>query len=248
MPAAPELLSDHVFVALDFASEAPARALVGVLGAEASAYKFGIQWMVACGPGLARELARTGKQVFLDLKLFEIPHSVAGAVAAAGDLGAQWVSVHASAGSAVLHAAVHAARPYPQLRVLALTVITSMDAPALSEVGVPGPLETQVRRLALLAADAGCQGVVASPLEVALLRGCIPGEMSIVTPGVQMRHDEGHGHARAATARAAMAAGASHVVVGRGVAQAAEPLAAFRAVRHEVSEGRQAWRNRPMAE
>ena len=184
----PRLTSaERLFVALDFASAGPARRLVGQLGSHAVAYKVGLQLLTAEGPALVRELVAAGKQVFLDLKLFEIPNSVAGAMAAAGELGVAMVTVHASAGTDVLRAAVQAARPYPGLRVLALTVITSMDAPGLAEVGVPGSVEDQVLRLARLAAAAGCHGVVASPQEAAVLRAVLPTPMLIVTP----RHPAG---------------------------------------------------------
>ena len=126
----------RVVVALDFESGHAAMSLVGQLGQAASFYKVGLQLLTAEGPSVVRQLVASGKSVFLDLKLFEIPTSVAGAVRAAGQLGVSIVTVHASGGSAVLRAAVEAARPFPQLKVLALTVITSMQAQDLQEVGV----------------------------------------------------------------------------------------------------------------
>jgi orotidine-5'-phosphate decarboxylase len=179
-------LESRIIVALDFDSAAPAHRLVEQLGSRASFYKVGLQLLTAEGPAVVRELVAAGKQVFLDLKLHEIPNSVAGAVAACGALGVTMVTVHASAGSAVLRAAVDAARPFPQLRVLALTVITSLRDEDLPEIGVNGTVKGQVLRLAQLAAQAGCHGVVASPQEAPHLRQAMPAGMLIVTPGTQM--------------------------------------------------------------
>lgn len=163
-----------VIVALDFESAAEARALVRKLGPQADHYKVGLQLLTEAGPELARELAQSGKSIFLDLKLHEIPNSVAGAVRAAGRLGTSMVTVHASAGSAALRAAVAAAGPFPQLRILALTVITSLADADLPEIGLAPSVEAQVKRLAALASAAGCHGVVASANEAAYLRHVLP--------------------------------------------------------------------------
>lgn len=217
----------RVIVALDFAEAAQARSLVAQLGDAAPVYKVGLQLLTAQGPALVRELVEQGKQVFLDLKLHEIPQSVAGAVAAAGALGVAMVTVHASAGSAVLRAAVEAARGYPQLRVLALTVITSMDDADLREVGVDAGVAQQVVRLAMLATQAGCHGVIASPLEAQLLREHLPPGMAIVTPGTRLAGDAATDQARTATPGDAIRRGASHVVMGRSVTAAKDPVAAY---------------------
>ena len=148
----PLLESERVIVALDFESAAQARQLVAQLGDQPRVFKIGLQLLTADGPVVVRELVTAGKQVLLDLKLLEIPNSVAGAVAAAGALGVSMVTVHASGGSAVLRAAVDAAHLYPQLKVLALTVITSMRDVDLHEVGVDTGLAEQVLRLARLSA------------------------------------------------------------------------------------------------
>jgi orotidine-5'-phosphate decarboxylase len=217
----------RVIVALDFADAAQARSLVAQLGDAAPAYKIGLQLLTAEGPALVRELVGQGKQVFLDLKLHEIPQSVAGGVAAAGALGVAMVTVHASAGSAVLRAAVEAARGYPQLQVLALTVITSMDDADLREVGVDAGVAQQVVRLAMLAAQAGCHGVIASPLEAQLLREHLPPGMAIVTPGTRLGGDAATDQVRTATPGDAIRSGASHVVMGRSVTRAKDPVVPF---------------------
>ena len=141
-----------VIIALDLASAAEALDVVNRLGPEADHYKIGLQLLTAAGPQLVSSLVLSGKQVFLDLKLHEIPNSVAAAIQAAGRLGVTLVTVHASAGSAVLRAAVAAAQPFPQLKVLALTVITSLSDADLPEIGLAPSVMAQVARLAALAA------------------------------------------------------------------------------------------------
>ena len=141
---APDRLAP-VIVALDFAGSAEALALVDALGDACTSYKVGLQLLTEAGPDVVRALVARGKAVFLDLKLHEIPHSVAGAVRAAGKLGAGMVTVHASAGSAVLRAAVAAAAEHPRLQVLALTVITSLTDRDLPEIGLAPSVQQQVR-------------------------------------------------------------------------------------------------------
>ncbi len=135
------MVRERVIVALDVDTEARARAIMAALGDAAHAYKIGLQLLTAAGPGLMRELAAAGKCVFLDLKLFEIPTSVAGAVRAAAVQGATMVTVHASAGAVILRAAVKAARPWPTLMVLALTVVTRPCDADLREVGIGAGIE-----------------------------------------------------------------------------------------------------------
>ncbi|MFJ6780922.1 orotidine-5'-phosphate decarboxylase [Streptomyces yangpuensis] len=155
----------RVIVALDFADRRSAEGLVERLGAACSSYKIGLELLTSAGPGLARDLVGRGNEVFLDLKLFEIPNSVAGAVRAAGALGASMVTVHGMGGTGIMAAAVDAAREFPRLRVLALTVVTSMTGSDLADIGVAADPGEQVLRLARLAMRAGCDGVVASPRE-----------------------------------------------------------------------------------
>jgi len=227
-----------VIVALDVESAAEARDMVRRLGPEADHYKLGLQALTEAGPELARELVATGKQVFLDLKLHEIPNSVAGAVRAAGRLGASMVTVHASAGSAVLRAAVAAAEPYPQLSVLALTVITSLADTDLPEIGLAPSVQGQVLRLARLAADAGCHGVVASAHEAGWLRHELPEDRLIVCPGIQLPTSGPSDQVRIATPDVAARAGATHVVIGRGITAAPDPVQAYRAALAAFRQGR----------
>ncbi len=218
-----------VIVALDFPTKAQALALVQELGEEATSYKVGLQLLTEEGPQIVRELVAQGKYVFLDLKLHEIPNSVAGAVRAAGKLGASMVTVHASGGSAVLRAAVAAAAAFPELKVLALTVITSLQDEDLPEVGLAPSVRQQVERLADLAARCGCHGVVASAHEAAYLRARLAQGTCIVTPGIQLAGASSADQARVATPAFARESGATHIVVGRSITQSDNPRAALQA-------------------
>ncbi|WP_458248591.1 orotidine-5'-phosphate decarboxylase [Streptomyces sp. MAI_2237] len=226
---------NQIIVALDCANRATAEAVVEQLGAECRFYKVGLQLLTAAGPDVIKDLVAQGKEVFLDLKLFEIPNSVAGAVRAAGALGVSMVTVHGMGGSAIMSAAVDAARDFPQLRILALTVVTSMTDADLSDIGVRDTVDAQVLRLARLAQQAGCHGVIASPQDVAALRGSLGPDALIVTPGVALPGDSPAEHARPGTPHAAITAGASHVVVGRPITRAATPATAFRLVRESLA-------------
>jgi len=218
-----------VIVALDFPTKSEAMQLVSTLGEEATSYKVGLQLLTEEGPQVVRDLVDIGKNVFLDLKIHEIPNSVTGAVRAAGKLGASLVTVHASGGSAVLRAAVAAAAPFPQLKVLALTVITSLTDQDLPELGLQSSVREQVERLAALAGRCGCHGVVASADEAAYLKAQLPSSMLIVTPGIQLDGAASNDQARVATPSRAHALGATHVVIGRSITKASDPRAALRA-------------------
>lgn len=216
-----------VIVALDFETKAEALALVDLLGIGANAYKVGLQLLTEEGPDVVRDLVSRGKHVFLDLKLHEIPNSVAGGVTAAGKLGASMVTVHASGGSAVLRAAVKAAEQFSNLKVIALTVITSLSDGDLPELGLAPSVKQQVLRLADLAAKAGCHGVAASAQEAGYLRDVLPAQMLIITPGIQLPESNSTDQSRVATPHFAASAGASYVVIGRAIAKATDPRNAF---------------------
>lgn len=225
--------NSQIIVALDFDNRRAVDEVVDRLGEECCFYKVGMELLTAAGPDLIEHLVAKGKEVFLDLKLFEIPNSVAGAVRAAGALGVSMVTVHSMGGTGIMSAAVDAARDFPRLRVLALTVVTSMTSSDLADIGVTGSASTeeQVLRLARLAEGAGCHGVIASPQEAGPLRRALGAGTLIVTPGVALPGESPGEHARTGTPRAAIAAGASHIVVGRAVTRATDPVAAFRLVR-----------------
>jgi orotidine-5'-phosphate decarboxylase len=230
---------DRLIVALDFPSHKEAISLVEVLGNEVHIYKVGLELLAAAGPEVVRELSEMGKSVFMDLKLHEIPSSVASAVRVCGQLSASMVTVHASAGSSVLSAAVHAAADFPGLNVLALTVITSLTDEGLTEVGVVGGVTAQVERLAALASTTGCQGVVVSPQEVAICRALLPPRGLVVVPGATLGSvDDGPGdHARVADATKAVSEGATHLVMGRSISRASDSRGAARRVIHAIELG-----------
>jgi orotidine-5'-phosphate decarboxylase len=233
-------LTRRVIVALDVDTAADAGAVVERLGETVQSYKIGLQLLTAAGPAMVTSLADAGKDVFLDLKLFEIPTSVAAAVRAAGRRGATLVSVHATAGSRILEAAVRAAAEFPRLRVVALTVVTSLTDADLAEVGVTATTGEQVARLARLARQAGCHGVVAAPHDAAALRRLLGPEPLIVTPGVTLpvQPDAATDHARPAHPADAFRAGASHVVIGRALTRAVDPAAVLTAIAADVRAGR----------
>ncbi len=226
----------RVIVALDVDTVAAAVRIVDVLGEHARIYKVGLQLLTAEGPGIIRTLISAGKEVFLDLKLFEIPNSVASAVKAAGQHGVSMITVHASGGLSILQAAVDTARPFGNLKVLALTVVTSMQQADLYEVGIAATVDEQVMRLARLADTAGCHGVVASPHKGAVLRGTVRPGMLIVTPGIHLPSAQGNDQSRVATPSYAVRSGATHIVVGRSVTTAPAPVAAFAAICNEVAD------------
>jgi len=218
---------DRLIVALDVPQADAARTLVDRLSGAVGMFKVGSQLFTAAGPDLVHEIVAGGGKVFLDLKFHDIPNTVAGAVASAARLGVSLVDVHGLGGRAMIEAAVGA-------RLLAITVLTSHDEESLGEVGVNGSMAESVRRLAVLAKEAGADGVVASPHEVALIRGACGSGFLIVTPGIRPAGAAPGDQVRAATPAAALAAGADYLVVGRPITEAADPRAAADAIVREL--------------
>jgi orotidine-5'-phosphate decarboxylase len=225
---------DRLIVALDFPSADEARQTVIRLGDAVSFYKVGLEIFTAVGPAFVQELVEQGKKVFLDLKLHEIPNSVTGGVRSAAALGASMVTVHASNGPEGLRAAAEVQRMNPGLTVLAVTVLTSLSASDLGRIGIHSTPEEQVLRLALLAKEQGCGGVVASPEEAAKLRQLLGADMAIVTPGIRPTGADIGDQQRIATPAAAIRAGASHLVVGRPITRAADPKHAAQRILEEI--------------
>lgn len=228
----PTTARDRLIVALDVPNASEARRLIEQIGDGAGIYKIGKQLFTVEGPQLVRDLVASGRRVFLDLKFHDIPNTVAGAVAAAGQLGVSMLTVHASGGSKMLKAAVDAAGNGPE--VLAVTVLTSISNEELQEIGMAGRVRDQVLRLAALARAAGCRGVVASPNEVAELRRELGSGFDIVTPGVRPAGADKGDQARVATPAEAIFAGATYLVVGRPITGATDPAAAARSVVAEI--------------
>ena len=226
----------RLIVALDVPTAAAARKIVAVVGDSAFTYKVGMQLFTAEGPSVVRELISSGRRVFLDLKYHDIPTTVAAAVREAAQLGVSMLTVHASGGGKMLHAAVEAAQSVkPDLTVLGVTVLTSLDEVELGKIGFRGSVLDQVSRLAALALTNGCKGVVASALEARALRQQFGPDFAIVTPGVRPAGSGPHDQARIVTPAEAVAAGASYVVVGRPITEAPDPAAETKAILGQIA-------------
>ena len=226
----------RLIVALDVSSAAAAQKIVAAVGDSASCYKVGMQLYTAEGPKVVRDLVASGRRVFLDLKYHDIPNTVAAAVREAASLGISMLTIHASGGGKMMRAATEAARNQnAALLVLAVTVLTSLDDNDLDKIGVHGRVKDQVLRLAALALADGCHGVVASAREAAALRSQLEGDFAIVTPGVRPAGAEPGDQARVATPAEAIAAGATHIVVGRPITAAADPASEARAILGQIS-------------
>ena len=217
--------TSRVIVALDVESASKAQEVLAHLGERSRFYKVGLQLFIKAGPQFVRDLIAADKSVFLDLKLHEIPNSITGAVRAAGELGVAMLTVHASSGSAGLRAAVAAAKPFPELKIVAVTVVTSMEDAALADIGVRDEVSAQVLRLASLAHQAGCHGVVASAQEAAALRSHFGNDFVIVTPGIQLSELD-NDQSRTESPAQAWRAGADYLVVGRAILDAPDSVAA----------------------
>lgn len=229
------LARDRLIVALDVPSAAQALQVVQNLGETVTTYKVGKQLFVAEGPQLVRELAASGRKVFLDLKFHDIPNTVAEAVRSAAELGVSLLTVHASGGSKMLRAAAEAAaQSSAKPLVLAVTVLTSLSDADLQETGVSGNVLSQVLRLGALARAAGCGGLVASAQEARELRRELGDGFAIVTPGVRPAGADIGDQARVVTPGEAISGGASHLVVGRPITQAEDPARAARDILADI--------------
>jgi orotidine-5'-phosphate decarboxylase len=223
-----EVTADRLIVALDFPDARAALALVDRLEGAARWFKVGLELYIAEGNSLVAELQRRGFSVFLDLKLHDIPNTVASAVRAAAKLGVNMLTVHASGGPEMLAAAAESGDT--SLTLLAVTVLTSMDAAQLEATGVRGSAAAQVERLATMAFAYGIRGFVCSPAEVANLRRRLGNEPLLVIPGIRPEGAAVGDQRRVATPGATMAAGASYLVVGRPITRAVDPGAAIKAI------------------
>jgi orotidine-5'-phosphate decarboxylase len=226
---------DRLIIAVDVANGDKARALVQALGETVTFYKVGKELFTAEGPGFVRELVASGKRVFLDLKFHDIPNTVAGAVRTAASLGVSFLSVHASGGSKMLEAAAEAAaQSTTKPIVLAVTVLTSLSSADLDEIGACGDVESQVLRLAQLAINAGCGGIVASAQEATRLRQTLGTGFTLVTPGIRPAGGIAGDQARVVTPEDAIRAGANYLVVGRPITASDDPQAAARAITQQI--------------
>ena len=224
-----------IIVALDFPDMASALGLVEQLEPGRCRLKVGKELFTRSGPAVVEKLAARGFDVFLDLKFHDIPNTVAAAVRAAADLGVWMVNVHAFGGRAMLTAAREAlAGAGRRPLLIGVTVLTSMDASALHEIGIAGGPQEQVSRLAALAQDCGLDGVVCSPREVEMLRQTRGSQFVLVTPGVRPAGSDTGDQKRVMTPQEAVRAGSDYLVIGRPITQAPDPMAALAAIEHEL--------------
>lgn len=229
-------MRERLIVALDVPSAGEAQKLVARIGDAAGIYKVGLQLFTGEGPSIVRDLVSSGRRVFLDLKLHDIPTTVALAVKSAVELGAHMLTVHASGGTAMLRAATEAAAG--RMNILAVTVLTSLNDDDMEEIGISGRVSDQVLRMAALAQRSGCQGIVTSPREALMVRKAMGEGFAIVTPGIRPAGAETNDQQRIATPRQAISNGVSHIVVGRPITHAPDPAKAAEAIIAEMEQAR----------
>lgn len=238
---------EKLIVALDVETPNEALALVEKLRDVAGMFKIGSQLFTLAGPQIVKDVVASGAKVFLDLKFHDIPHQVAGAARSAAQLGVSMFTLHASGGTEMMRRAVEAvsetaereriARP----AVLAVSVLTSIDAATLSQIGINSSPQEAVLRLVKLAEQAGVDGVVASPQEAETIRATVDKrKFMIVTPGIRPigKDTRADDQQRVATPEAALKAGADYLVVGRPITAAADPVAAAREIAAEMERAR----------
>jgi orotidine-5'-phosphate decarboxylase len=232
--------ANPVFCAIDTTDVEAASRLAAQLRPHVGGVKLGLEFFCANGPAGLAAVATGGLPLFLDLKLHDIPNTVAGAMRAVCRLRPQLTTIHAGGGLSMMRAAVAAAAEasdklgVPRPLVLAVTVLTSLDEAELQGVGLTAPMPDQVRRLAVLARHAGVDGVVCSPHEVADLRGLCGADFRLVVPGIRPAGADVNDQKRVLTPSQAVAAGADYLVIGRPITAAADPAAAAKAIAAEL--------------
>jgi orotidine-5'-phosphate decarboxylase len=225
-----------LILALDLETREQAFAMLDRVGNSLEWVKVGLQLFTAYGPDFVRQIADRGYKVFLDLKLYDIPNTVAKTVQSLSSLPIELLTLHASGGTEMLEWANKARADYaPNLNLLAVTVLTSMDEAQLRALNVNASTEAQVEHLADLSLNAGIQGLVCSSLELPALRARFGNEPIIVTPGIRPNGACADEQKRIMTPRSAAAAGSSYIVVGRPILQAEDPAAAAQAIRAELA-------------
>lgn len=220
-----------VFCAIDTGDIDAAAAMAGKLAGAVEGIKLGLEFFAAQGPsGVAQVRAAAGSaELFLDLKLHDIPNTVAGAVRSVLSCGADFLTVHASGGREMMQEAV--AEAGGRVKILAVTVLTALSEDDLLSVGQAVPVKDQVLRLAKLAVDAGVDGIVCSPQEISLLRAVLPKNILLVVPGIRPAGSAAGDQKRIMTPEEAAALGADYLVIGRPITEAADPVAAARRMR-----------------
>lgn len=239
MPATSDSLPVRtpVIVALDYDKASDALRLADQLSPGECCLKVGKELFTSAGPDIVRKLQQRGFSVFLDLKFHDIPNTVAAAVASAADLGVWMVNVHASGGRRMMMAARERLEiGRYDTRLIAVTVLTSMERGDLAEIGLDVEPMQQVQRLAALTADCGLHGVVCSAQESPVLRHSHGRDFLLVTPGIRPSNSEAGDQRRVMTPEAAISAGVSYMVIGRPITQALDPAAALRAINLSIGE------------
>lgn len=225
-----------IIAALDVQTTAEALAVLDRIGDAVGFYKIGMELFTAEGPDVVKAVKAKGKKVFLDLKFHDIPRTVERAVTSAGKMGVDLLTIHASGGKTMIEAAATAAKAFgsERPRILAVTVLTSLDTTDLADIGVGRPPVEQVEALGRLAVEHGADGLVCSPKEVRRLRETLGPEALLVTPGVRPAGADIGDQKRVATPASAIRDGASYLVIGRPIVQASDPRAAAEAIRLEI--------------
>lgn len=232
--------NERLIVALDVDTKEKAVEIVKKLKKYAGVFKIGSELFTSCGPSIVDEVQKMGSKVFLDLKFHDIPNTVSRSALAAAKMGVFLFNVHASGGLEMMKRCAEAVKDEAKRsniecpKVIAVTVLTSMDENSLKKIGINDNMETQVLKLAKLALDAGLDGVVASPSEVKLIRNALGRDFLIVTPGVRPAWAATNDQKRIATPREAITSGADFIVVGRPIIEAPDPVEAVKKVLEEI--------------
>ncbi|WP_026957999.1 orotidine-5'-phosphate decarboxylase [Aliagarivorans taiwanensis] len=225
-----------VIVALDYAAIEPCLSFVDQLEPGSCRLKVGKEMFTLFGPELVKQLHAKGFDVFLDLKFHDIPNTVAKAVAAAAELGVWMVNVHASGGERMMKAAAEALKAYEKApKLIAVTVLTSMEQQDLEGIGLNVTPEQQVRRLAALTAECGLDGVVCSAQEASMLKNGLGAEFKLVTPGIRPEGSEKGDQRRVMTPVTAVEAGSDYLVIGRPITQAEDPAAVLAQINQSLA-------------
>ncbi len=225
----------EIILALDVESRAKATTILQETGDQLKWVKVGLQSYLRDGPDLLREIAEMGKRIFLDLKLHDIPNTMSKALESLSSLPISMLTLHATAGPDALAECAHETKTLmPEVTLLAVTVLTSMDEESLSAIGVDSPVENQVIKLAKLAAESGIGGIVCSPLELEMLRPLLPSETKLVTPGIRPSGSDIGDQKRIMTPGQAQRAGADYLVIGRPILAAPKPSQALASIIAEM--------------
>jgi orotidine-5'-phosphate decarboxylase len=233
-------MKNPIIVALDVPTAEQAITLAQQVAPAVGAFKIGSELFTAAGPDIVRKIRATGASVFLDLKFHDIPNTVAKAIASAVRLDVQMITIHTSGGLTMMQAAEESAQKTADQAglnaplILGVTVLTSMESDDLAGIGITAVVGQQVERLAQLAARAGLRGLVCSPLEVAGLRQSLPSSMQFVTPGIRTGDDAAGDQKRTLSAKEAIEAGASWLVIGRPIYAAPDPRVAAEKIRESL--------------